>query len=106
MAKPIKLYRGETAYIDCVFTDRAGTAQDPSVSQQIRIADPTGNLEVTDAAMSDLSGVAGGWTYAHQIGASDEPGKWTVECIGKDGATPDVSIGRSSFVVVERVYTK
>jgi len=103
MPNPVpEVRQGETIVLTASFKDKDGALVDPDVSQLIRIADPTNTLVVTDAAM-ETDGATGKWIYVYAVAADATLGEWAFECIGKDGATPDVSIGSTVFIVKLRI---
>ena len=101
MADIEEVEQGETIVLEAVFTNRANSGVDPSVSQTINIVHKKDGTVVKSAeAMVDLSGVDGGWKYHHQVAADAPLGEYIAQGVGSDGATPDVSRGRVSFTVV------
>jgi len=101
--------RGETIRLEAQFKDRDAAAQDPTISQLIRIVhEETNAIVVADAAMTDWtvpSTVAGGWIYKYKPAANAALGVYIAQGIGNDGATPDTSFGRVEFLVVKRLGT-
>ena len=95
--------QGETVTLTANFVNDSSAYFDPSVSKLIRITNPSHAFAVHDEAMVTDASVVGYWKYVYQV-ASDAPvGRWNYECIGSDGATPEVGMGDSYFVVEERI---
>ena len=93
-------YRGASVRITAGITDTSGVAADPSVSTVVRITDPNGTRQVTDAAMTKLA--TGSYEYVYDTAADADLGEWTYEVVATDGAGSDVTIAGGEFILKKR----
>ena len=101
MATPQTVRQGETIILTANFLNESSAYFDPTVGETIRIANPSGTLLVTDAAMEADGATTGYFKYVYQVPSDAPLGEWTYECKGATGATPDVGLGDWLFYVAE-----
>ena len=105
MGDILECRQGEIITLPAVVTDKDNTQVDPSVSQRIRVADPTRTLVVlTGSATVDAmetDGATGEWKYDYQTAADAAVGKWAYQCEMKDGADNHIAYGEGEFWVRE-----
>lgn len=100
MATPQTVKQGESIILTASFKNDAGALFDPTVSKTIRIANPSGTLVITDAALETDASVVGLWKYVFKPDADAPTGEWTYECKGTT-AGPLVGMGDWRFYVSE-----
>ena len=104
MADILKVRQGETITLPVEFTNAAGTLVDPSVSQRMRVADPSRTLvavsgSATVVAMESDGSVVGKWKHDYDVAADAKVGKWTYQGEGIDSAGNHVAFVEGEFEV-------